>query len=205
MPRLPTSALRGFVSLMATLVMTACASAPPKPTVDFKHDYDFSQVTKITFYKNSGQVSGDNPLQLSDMQRNRIDAAVELALINKGFQFVEDASQADILLTWHLVTQHKTDVRTYQTASHGYYGGHGGYRGYNRYSMYNCWSCMPTQTEVSVKDYTEGTFIVDMIDPGMKQSVWRGKTQSRLKGKQEYDEERYNAAAAAMFAAFPPH
>jgi hypothetical protein len=160
------------------------------------------QVKKIAFYKDSGEVSGDNPLQLSDMQRNRIDKALELALSNKGFQMVDDASQADLLISWHLATQHKTDIRTYETPAYGM--GYGRYGRYNRYSAYNCWSCSPTRTEVSVRNYTQGTFIVDMIDPALHQSVWRGVTQSRLRGKHNEDQGKYNAAAAAIFASFPP-
>ena len=80
----------------------------------------------------------------------------------------------------------------------------GMYYGYNRYSYYNCWSCMGMSTEVSVRDYTEGTFIVDMIDPEMERSVWRGVTHSRLTGKQLQDQSRYNEAAEVIFAAFPP-
>ena len=57
-------------------MLFACSSSPPKPTVDFKPDYNFSQVKTIAFYHKSGQVSGDNPMQLSDIQRNRIDEAL---------------------------------------------------------------------------------------------------------------------------------
>ncbi len=194
--RLPAT----LVALVAALTLAACASGPPKPEVDFKSDYDFSQVRKIAFYKHSGQVSGDNPMQISDIQRNRVDTALQQALEKRGFQFVDTPSDADMLLSWHLSTQNKTDVRTYQTPTAGY----GHYGPYNRYSRYSCWSCMPTQTEVSVRNYTEGTFIVDMIDPSMRQSVWRGVTQSRLKGEPSHDQADYNAAADAIFAPFPP-
>jgi hypothetical protein len=188
------------------LMLAACTSGPPKPDVDYKQDYNFTQVQKLAFYKNSGEVSGDNPLQLSDIQRNRIDEALAFALRNKGFDIVDDPSQADMLISWHLATQNKTDVRTYESPSYGgSYGGYGRYGRYNRYSSYNCWSCSPTHTEVSVQNYTQGTFIVDMIDPGMRQSVWRGVTQSKLKGKHEEDQGRYNEAATAIFASFPPY
>ena len=194
-----------FAAATTLLLLAACSSGPPKPDVDYKHDYDFTKVQKLAFYKNSGQVSGDNPLQLSDIQRDRIDEALAFALRNRGFDVVDDASEADMLISWHLATQHKTDVRTYQSPSYGAYGGYGGYGRYNRYSAYNCWSCSPTQTEVSVQNYTQGTFIVDMIDPDMRQSVWRGVTQSKLKGKHEEDQGRYNEAATAIFASFPPY
>jgi hypothetical protein len=192
-------ALRKLLLPVLVISLAACTSSPPKPNVDHKPGYNFMQVKKIAFYKDSGEVSGDNPLVLSDMQRNRIDDALALALSNKGFQVADDASQADLLLSWHLATQHKTDVRTYATPSYGM-----GYGRYNRYSTYNCWSCAPTRTEVSVQNYTQGTFIVDMIDPKLHQSVWRGVTQSRLRGKQSEDQGKYNEAAAAIFASFPP-
>ena len=186
--------------LLTAILVSACASGPPKPTVDYKPDYNFMAVKKIAFYRESGQVTGDNPLQLSDIQRGRVDEALSYALRNKGFEIISDSSQADLLMSWHLVTQHKTDVRTYETPTYG-----GGYYGrYNRYSAYNCWSCSPTRTEVSVQNYTQGTFIVDMIDPGLRKSVWRGVTQSRLKGEPSRDQGKYNDAATAIFASFPP-
>ena len=192
---------RGFILLALTTLLMACASGPPKPNVDYKQDYNFIGIKKIGFFRESGQVTGDNPLQLSDIQRERIDTALTYALGNRGFQIVDDPTEADMLLSWHLVTQHKTDVRTYETPAYG--AGYGRY-GYNRYSAYNCWSCAPTRTEVSVQNYTQGTFIVDMIDPQMKKSVWRGVTQSRLKGKHSEDQGKYNEAATAIFASFPP-
>jgi hypothetical protein len=80
--------------------------------------------------------------------------------------------------------------------------------GYNRYAMYSCWSCMPMQTDVSVQNYTEGTFIVDMIDPDLRQSVWRGVTKSKLRGHSGNEDgnkqEAYNEAATVIFAEFPP-
>ncbi|TXS94336.1 DUF4136 domain-containing protein [Parahaliea maris] len=164
------------------------------------NDYDFSGVKTIAFYDESGQVSGDNPMQLSDIQIDRVDDALTYALKQKGFQIVADASQSDMLLSWHLVTQFKTDVQTYNSP-----GMYGPYYGYNRYSMYNCWSCMPGGTEVVTRNYTDGTFIVDMIDPGMKQSVWRGTIHSRIKDKDQLkNQEVVNAAAVRIFAAFPP-
>ena len=197
-----TSRLSIAMASLCVMILSACASGPPKPDVDFNSEYNFSAVKKVAFYKSSGMVTGDNPVQISDMQRNRADRALQLALENKGISFVEDAKDADLLLSWHLSTQDKTDVRTYQSA--GYSGG-GYYGGYNRYSRYNCWNCGGGQTEVSVRNYTEGTFIVDMIDPVAHQSVWRSVTQSKVKGDRKEEQEAYNQAAAVILADFPPY
>ncbi|MCB1706431.1 MAG: DUF4136 domain-containing protein [Halioglobus sp.] len=195
------TALRALLLMLVATLVNGCVSGPPTPTVDYKADYDFKAVRTIAFYDDSGQVLGDNPLQLSDIQRDRIDDALSYALKNKGYQIVTDASQADLLVSWSLFTQNKTSVQTWNSPGVGYVGYYGRY---NRYAGYNCWSCIGTQTEVSVSNYTEGTFIVDLIDPRLKKSVWRSVIQSRLKGNHSSDQDKYNETATAIFASFPP-
>ena len=201
MTKLSTNRLLSLLPLTAIILLAACASSPPTPTVDFKPDYNFAGVQTLAFYYKSGDSSGSNPVPMSDMARNRIDLALENAFAKKGYQVVADASTADLLISWHVVTQDKTDVRTYQSPGMGM--GYSRYGGYNRYSMYNCWGCM-SQTEVSVQNYTEGTFIVDLIDPKLKQSVWRSLIQERIKGDMGQDQQKYNAAADNILASFPP-
>ena len=197
-----TNKLRTLAPLSVLMLLAACATTPPAPVVDFKPGYDFGAVRKIAFLDESGVVTGNHPLPLSDMERDRIDSALEQALRAKGFEILErkDAGQAQLLISWTLITNDKTDVRTYETPGMGV--GYGRYGRYNRYSMYNCWGC--GQTEVSVSNYTEGTFIVDMIDPKLQRSVWRGSIQSRLKGQLQNDQDKYNATADNIFASFPP-
>lgn len=186
--------------LAATVILTACSSAPPKPSVDYDADEDFSEIKAIGFYALSGGVSGDNPMQLTDFQKDRINEALARALQNKGFTLVDSAADADLLISWHLNTLEKQDVRT--TSSPNYSMGVG-YSRYNRYAMYNCYNCM-NNTEVRVSDYTQGTFIIDMISPAKKRSVWRSVTQSKLKGDAIKDQASIDAAAARVLADFPP-
>ena len=72
---------RAFQALVISCLLAACSSGPPQPNVDYKQDYNFVGVKKIGMYRNSGQVSGDNPLQLSDIQRERIDTALAYAAV----------------------------------------------------------------------------------------------------------------------------
>ena len=72
------------LGLVCSLLLLAACASTPKPVVDYKQDFDFSGVQKIGFYKNSGQVSGDNPLQLSDFQKERIDNALANAAAQQG-------------------------------------------------------------------------------------------------------------------------
>ena len=95
-----------------TLTLLACTSAPPKPEVDYDAEEDFSEVKTIGFYALSGSISGDNPMQLTDFQKDRINEGLGRALETKGFTLVDSAKDADLLISWHLNTIEKQDIRT---------------------------------------------------------------------------------------------
>ena len=178
--------LQALLAAALVAVVTACAT-PLEATTDFDRDFDFSGVQKIAFTPVNRMDAAT--IRISDMQISRINEALADELRRKGLQVVEDASEADMLLTWHLVTQERTDVRTY-----------------NSMSDYNCWRCGPSVSDVSVRQYTQGTFIVDMIDPIRNQSAWRSIIESRLSSdpSPEDSAERRVEAARAILADFPP-
>jgi hypothetical protein len=194
-----------FVLMLFVLVIGGCATTRlSEPFVDYNGEYDFSAVKSVGMYRESGEVSGENPHQLSDMARDRVDLALKRALEAKGLAFSADAGEADLLLSWHLVTETRTDVRSVETpvVAGVYYSPR--FHPYNRYSRYSCWTCVSLQTEVSVREYTSGTFIVDLIDPELDKSVWRSVTTTRLRGQPSREQDRYDAAAAHVLASFPP-
>ena len=191
--------IRHTATTLILLAVAACATKPPEPVVDFAPDYDFGQSKPIGFYALSGEVTGNNPTELNDFQRDRIDAALKAALEAKGFTFVDKTADADLLLSWHLNLMDKTDVKTYNSPS---CGATVGYSRYNRYAMYNCYNCM-NQTDVRVSEYTQGTFIIDMIDPDENASIWRSVTQSKLKEETIRDQAALDSAAVRVLAAFP--
>ncbi len=191
--------IRHTAATLIMLAVAACATKPPEPVVDFAPDYDFGRSKTIGFYALSGEVTGNNPTELTDFQRDRIDAALKAALEAKGFTFVDKTADADLLLSWHLNLMDKTDVKTYNSPS---YGATVGYSRYNRYAMYNCYNCM-NQTDVRVSEYTQGTFIIDMIDPDENASIWRSVTQSKLKEETIRDQAALDSAAVRVLAAFP--
>jgi Domain of unknown function (DUF4136) len=200
----PENPMKLFKFALLTLGLTllaACASQPPKPMVDFSPNHDFSQDKRIGLYARSGGVTGRSHMTLTPFQEERINQALRRALESKGFVFVNNPRQADLLISWHLNLTEKTDVKTFsEPASIGMAPAFGRY---NRYAMYNCFNCM-NQTDVRVTEYTQGTFIVDMIDPRKQASVWRSVTQSKLKGEMIKDQERLNDAAELVLGDFPP-
>lgn len=178
----------GFV-LLIVLGITAC-STPLTATIDHDPAFDFSDIRKVAIQPIDRTVA--STVIISDMQVARINEAFTEELSRHGVEVVQNNADADLLMTWHLVTQERMDVRTYNTMS-------------ARYTT--CWHCAPASgTDVRVTQYTQGTLIVDLIDPDRLQSVWRSIIQSRLRepSSPEQAAERRAEAAAAIFEGFPP-
>ena len=179
--------LLGAIALAALL--GACASTP-EAVVDLDPAFDFSQVRTIGPVPLNRSVTPQTAV--SDLEASRINASLSDALAERGMQTTTDLEAADMLMTWHLVTQERTDIRTYNTMS-------------ARYSR--CWSCPPSTTQnVRVRQYTQGTMIVDLLDPSTGRSVWRSIFESRLRSNMSAEDtaELRETASRALFAEFPP-
>ncbi|QFU74549.1 DUF4136 domain-containing protein [Halioglobus maricola] len=181
--------IRSLGALAMLALLAACTTTALEATMDFDDSFDFTGVKKIAIQPVDRV--GLSAIKVSDMQISRIDSALADELARRGFQLVDDNADADAYLTWHLVTEERTDVRTY-----------------NSMSYYNCWRCGPSVSDVSVRQYTQGTFIVDIIDPSRNKSVWRSVIESRLQSDPDpaslESEQRRAEAAQAIFAEFPP-
>ena len=176
--------IRTLWPFLLALLVTACASTTPTANMDFDSSFNFSQVRNIAIQPIDRTVA--STVIVSDMQVNRINQALTDELERKGYKVVSSNAEADLLLTWHLITQERMDVRNYNTST-----------------RYNCWNC---GSNVRVTQFTQGTFIVDLIDPVRLQSVWRSTFESRLRDQPDpaRAEENRRNAAAAIFAQFPP-
>jgi hypothetical protein len=173
-----------MLALGAVVMLINGCATPIEATTDFDRGYDFQKVKTLAFAPFDR--TDPRSIRISDMQVDRINEELGAALRVRGYEVVDDTAQADLWVSWHLVTQERTDVRSY-----------------NSMSYYNCWRCGPAVSDVSVRQYTQGTLIVDMIDPMRNQSVWRGLIEGRLPSQP--DPKRRQEVIAAIFADFPPY
>ncbi len=185
--------MRHPARVLWTIVVIALAgacSSTPTATVDHNPAFDFSAVQRVAIVPLNRNVTPQTAV--SDLQAERINASLSDAMTARGLSVQEGIDDADLLLTWHLVTQERTDIRTYNSMS-------------ARYSQ--CWSCPPSSSQsVRVRQYTRGTLIADLIDPAAGVSVWRSIFESRLPSNMNADNaaELRDTAAQALFAEFPP-
>ena len=178
------------ILLLALPLLVSACSSTPTATTDFDPGFDFSGVRTVAIQPLNREVT--SPADVSDMQAGRLDQSLADELSRRGYTVVSDSAAADMLLTWHLVTQERTQVRTYNSMS-------------ARYTT--CWHCRPTSTDsIRVTQYTRGTLIVDLLDPARMQSVWRSVFESRLRDlpNPEQAAEMRRQAAEALFREFPP-
>lgn len=179
----------------ALLVLSACSSLPTADS-DWDENYNFDGVKTYSFIDRA-KLRSMTPLT-SDITRNRIETAVEKTMAAKGISYEADSSKADVLVSYHVTSKDKQDIRTYNTG------------------VNHCWNCRwgpgmgmgvgYSNTEVRVKDYVEGTLIIDIIEPASSESIWRGVMSARISDLKSQQEriEAINYAVTTVLETFPP-
>jgi DNA gyrase/topoisomerase IV subunit A len=181
------SLIKPIALLCLVFGIIACASKPPKPVFDYNPDYDFSLIKTYAF--SPGESIGSNALV-----GGRVEQAIVDEMERMGIKLVEP-KDADTLVRFMVITQSKQDVRSYTS----------NYRG----GAYRCWRCSDfanRTTEVQVINYTEGTLVIDMIDPKSNHDVWHAISRGKVSKSKtpEEREEKVRQVVGNMFAGFPP-
>jgi len=183
-----------FIPALAAMVGMACSSGP-----NIEIDYDPASAATIQSYKTFSWMPApaDYQAPVSSIVLNRIGNAVENTLANRGIT-VKEAGPVDFKMGWHLTTEAMTDYRTVNnTYGYGGYGwyGHGGGMG-----------MATTTSRTTQENWTQGTFILDVVDSETNNLVWRGVAQGEIKADYSPQEsaDRVQEVADKMFANFPP-
>jgi len=138
-------------------------------------DYDHS--VDFSQYKTFGwaQYNPDATLSLNESTfRNAVQSELE----GKGLKY--DQENADILVMYTYSKQQQTDI-----SSTGWGGwGWGG--------------------DMDVWQYEQGNLLIGLIDPKMKQVVWRGTAQGVLPDSGVANQSQVQQAVDQVFATYPP-
>lgn len=181
------SAIRSATLLLAVLLMmgtVGCSSVKYNndfdPSIDFGSFNSFAWVEDID--PNAVKSRGMDPLD-----ERRVKAALDAQLEARGYRKVT-SGQPDFLINFYATSQEKIDVSTYYTGW-GYYGWYGG-------------------TQTSVRQWTEGTLIVDFIDVAQKDLAWRGWATAAVDDFDRMTAEKktqtVNEIVAGILEQFPP-
>ena len=183
---------RRFVSLLfvlsTLLLLGACASTPrvasqADPTADFSRYRSFAFFSPLALEQHG----------YTTITSNRIRAAVRTQMESRGYRF--DEANPDLWVNLNAYLQDKTQVTTMPEVDYDYYYSYRA-RGYVAVPYW--------RDRTDVRQYTEGTLNVDVVDARQKRLVWEGVavgTVGRVKPEQRG--ERIDAAVAAIFATYP--
>jgi len=180
------SRVLALVCLVGPLV--ACSSAP-KISTDYDPQYDFSGLS--TYHLVERNVAADPNDESTTLNDQRVTRAIVGQMAQRGLTAVA-SGDADIVLNFHLVTSDRTQVTSYNDRY--------GYRGYDHGRGYRRGG-----SRVDVWEYTEGTLILDLIDPKENRIVWRGEASALVKDRTSEERDAMaNSYIASMFASMPP-
>ena len=179
--------------LMGALVFAGCATA--KISSDYNKAVDFSKLKTYNWASDqpmSGDMKFDDP-----SLREIIQSSVETELQAKGLQ-KSAGGQPDILLKYYITVAKKEQVvGGFNPApsfdSHGRWMGNSGPNNY-------------AGMQAMTFHYSDGTFVLDMLNPSSGEILWRGTLEAMVdpNGTPEKRKERAPGAIAKVLAKFPP-
>lgn len=175
--------------LAAVLLVAACATEP-----DIRSDYDpsanFSAYRTYNIMDRAGQSQGGAPYESFAAQRIR--AAVESEMEARGYVKSESP---DIYVNFYVTVQQVQKVSQVPATRPQAYGPYG-------YRRYGTW--YGPQTETWVRNYNEGTLLIDIVDAASNKLVWEGVGRGRLT-QDEVDNisERAANGVAKVMARYP--
>ncbi len=145
-----------FLLFLCLFIVSGCSSL--HVNADFDPAADFSSIHTYAWQKVKGRddALADNPLLYK-----RIVAAVDQYMFERKYRKTSLES-ADVLIVLRGGTKEKmrlTDV--------------GGRGRYSSGPWYHPWRNYPTRPDI-VRYYTEGTLVIDMVDPRKNELIWRG-------------------------------
>jgi hypothetical protein len=194
---MPRQALYALAAV-AALTLAACESPGGNVSV-LSGDSAAVQPGATYAWAPMAQPGTGDPRVDNDIIRQRIQTAIDTNLAAKGFRQADPAT-AQLLVSYHLGLQNKTDTRVSSFGPPmgggvcGIRGCVGGY-GWGAYGA-------PSDIDVRHIDYTEGTLMLDLVDRGSGKLAWRATSQKRV-DKDDADQAGVNAIIADMVKSLP--
>ncbi len=187
-----------LVIAMLTAVLASCATGF-KATHDHDPEQDFSAYQTFAWISAHPMKVGATNRIPNPLLEPRIMAAIDDALMAKGYTKVGEAKSADFVLSFTVGSREEIKVDSYPTMAGGY-GARGGYPGHWRWGG----SYYGYGTETSVRQYTKGMLAVDVFDVKERKPVWHGFASKTIRASDRDDlDETINAAVDAILAGFP--
>jgi hypothetical protein len=169
------------------IVLSGCSTV--SVTTDYDHTANFGS------YRTYALEPAANAPSLSPSSDAALRNTLNASLAARGIREVGKADRPDLAVVPHAKTQQKYNVEQYTTWGYGpgawpYYGGY-----------YGVWYGAP-YTYNTIESYTEGTLVLDFVDPARKKLVFRGVATATV-GSAESNAEKIREAVQKIVEKIP--
>ncbi len=164
-----------------------------KVTSDYDAGVDFSEMQTYAWLDIATK-PGDDVRINNELVKKAVRKAVEKVLHTKGY--VKAAGEeADFQITWLGAIDKKIQS---DNVSHFYQT-----YGYGALQRDPQWS---KESNLSSREYEEGTLIIDFLDPVKHRPIWRGAGSEKISGDgtEEEAKRKINRVVAQILQKFPP-
>ena len=183
-----------FVIAIISIWLTACSS--------LSVNYDYNQKTDFSQYQTYDWLPTPANIKVDELNHQRFVTAVENHLAAKNI--TRDTAKPDFLIATHFGKETKVDITNwgYAYAPSTLYSGHG----YRYSDRYNYTTGHVAGGGISTYEYELGTLILDFVDAGSKQLIWRATAKGIISPSStpEKQTEKINRAVDEILASFPP-
>jgi len=173
--------------LIATAIIVWSCAPTLKVNSDYDKDVNFSTYKKFALYnpENINQA-------ISELNRARVVTAIKSEMVKRGF--VEDSTSPDLLVNAVAIFEDRQSMSSTSTGG-GYYGG--------RYGAYG-WGGGSSHTTYDVRNYKDGSLVIDVIEASTKKLVWQGTGNKEIDGPVKNPDVNIPKAVGLIMTSFPP-
>ncbi|NOJ81672.1 DUF4136 domain-containing protein [Myxococcus xanthus] len=180
---------------LLALAVAACSS------IDVNTNYDPTATQKLEGYRTYAwlpQPTGKDDRVYNPIIGARVEQTVDRYLQARGYQKVESTANPDFLIGWHGAIHNALRAETVDA----YYG----YPWGGPFTDPFFAGGAVTMPETELREYEEGSLILDVVDPQTKQLVWRGTAQAELdeNASAEKQQRRLDESVKDVLERFPP-
>ncbi len=161
--------------------LTACSAISVQSLRD--DAVDVSKYKRFAVIEPSSFPPNADP-RVNAITMRKINDTIAEELVLRGFTKVPK-EEADFLVASYADIKGKIDISSY-----GYH--------YSYYGHYGNWGI----NDIAVREYDEGTLVIDFIDAGTQSMIWRGWATGRI--SDEPSLERLRQSVGTVLDRFPP-
>jgi hypothetical protein len=180
-----------IIASLLTLILAGCAASGPTIMVNTVPGADLSGFETFNFMQPLG-TDRDNGAR-TPMSSMLMDAMTR-ELTTRG---LTQSDSPDLMVDFFVTTEDRMDVRTTRNSSmhsmHSVHRSHWGRSGFSTWPTY----------QTTVRQYTQGTLLVDLIDPAANALVAEGAAQNRIRSNEITRQQADDIVAQIMTEIMP--